>query len=205
MRVGRQLHRGRRMRGGDARSDGRLRAAIVTSRRRGGMQNARRARSSAIAILLAACGSDPAARPTLELGAGGPARATIPDRGLPVPGSSPEATCDAPREGCACDPERDAPVECHSPRVVADEHGRLRCLVGERACDDGVWGTCVYETAYALPSGNARGWSDAPSPCMNCDPSCFEIEDDYAPDPGDLSGRGFGVSLDGGAPGLVMT
>jgi len=115
-------------------------------------------------------------------------------------------SCRVPGPGCRCDPETDAPVECHSDSVVEDEHGRLRCLVGQRSCEDGIWGACAFEGSYSIPGPEERAFADLPVACVNCDPSCFEIGDDYSVDPGSLVGLGSGIAWSPGPPaGIVMS
>lgn len=114
--------------------------------------------------------------------------------------------CSVPGPGCACDPATDVPVECHSDSVVEDEHGRLRCFVGARSCEDGVWGACAFAGSYALPGPGERAFADLPTPCPNCDPSCYEVGDDYSADPGSLVGLGTGIAWSPGPPaGIVMS
>lgn len=119
--------------------------------------------------------------------------------------------CRVPNVGCACDPELDAPVECHSDAAIEDEHGRLRCLVGERSCEGGVWGACAFFSEFEVPQAGERAFGDPPAACPNCDPSCYEIDDDFTlVDPGPLQGSGIiwdgpsgGVIISGGGGGAV--
>ncbi len=80
------------------------------------------------------------------------------------------------QHGCPCDPERDVPVECHSGAPVPDEHGRLRCLAGERSCEGGTWSECVYTDSYSLDPGEFRNHNDPAGrvSCANCDPQCYQ-------------------------------
>jgi hypothetical protein len=125
--------------------------------------------------------------------------------GLPDDGRvSAARECRTASTGCPCDERRDAPVECHSDSPVEDEHGRLRCLVGDRACEDGVWGSCVYSSEYDVSMPGERAFADAPALCLiNCDPLCWFISDDYVADPGPLVGSG--VAWSGVAGGIILS
>lgn len=133
----------------------------------------------------------------------GPAAGGAPD-GFADDGDLDVADCRSPRAGCPCDAKDDAAVECHSDRPTEDEHGRMRCLVGERSCEGGVWGSCVFTSSYDVSPSRQRAFADAPAPCVGvCDPLCWYIADDYAADPGPLNGTA--VSWDGAAGGIVMS
>lgn len=128
------------------------------------------------------------------------------DVGLPDDGTARAFDCRHPETGCPCDPEHDQPAECHSDSPIEDEHGRFRCLVGERACQDGgTWGTCAFTTGFDVSLPGQRAFPDSPAPCGFCDPTCYQISDDYAADPGDLSTHGSGIAWDGAAGGIVMS
>jgi len=164
-----------------------------------------RALLASLAILTTTCGNDTArpgapADPDLPIAPRGGADEGV---GLPDDGDTSSFGCRLPNPGCACDSEADEPVECHSDSAVEDEHGRLRCLVGHRACEDGAWGACVFTSEYRIPRPGERAFGDPPAACGNCDPSCFEIEDDYAADPGALPGTG--ILWDGPSGGIIIS
>jgi hypothetical protein len=81
-----------------------------------------------------------------------------------------------PQHGCPCDAEEDDPVECHSGAPAPDERGRLRCLAGQRSCEDGAWSECVYTDSYLTGPGEFRSHNDPTGrvQCTNCDPQCFQ-------------------------------
>jgi hypothetical protein len=62
-------------------------------------------------------------------------------------------TTGAVRESCPCVGTED-PSECHSDQLFEDEHGRLRCKIGERACQDPegdgsyVWSECILSDQF---------------------------------------------------------
>ena len=124
--------------------------------------------------------------------------------GFPDDGTASPYGCAGSAPGCACDPASDAPIECHSDGLVEDEHGRLRCMVGQRACVDGVWGACAFTAQYDLPQGGRRAFDPTPDPCGNCDPACAILEDDFTTDPGSLASNGTGIVWDPGGPGIVI-
>lgn len=165
----------------------------------------RLARALLIAGLTTTCGN-PAQRPGPPGGEGDdtaePAPDGVPD-GLPDDGDSSSLSCRVPSPGCACDPDVDSPVECHSDSAIEDEHGRLRCLVGHRGCENGHWGACVFTQEYQVPRPGARAFGDPPAACGNCDPSCYEVADDYLADPGALLGTG--VIWDGPSGGIIIS
>lgn len=128
------------------------------------------------------------------------------DLGLPDDGSFRSYDCRHPSAGCPCDPETDAPAECHSESPVEDEHGRMRCLVGERACQNGTWGACAFTSGFDVSLPGERAFADAPAACAGiCDPLCRFITDDYSADPGDLSTHGAGIVWDGPSGGIIMS
>jgi streptogramin lyase len=163
----------------------------------------------ATTALLVGCQPEPTGRP----GPPAPIERTDPGRhdpdpqpGWQTPGIAipTRGDCRVPNAGCACDPETDAPVECHSPGSVEDEHGRRRCLLGHRSCQAGAWGACVYDSDYELSPPGERAFGDPGTSCGNCDPACFEVEDDYSTDPGSLTGHGTDIEWDSGAGGIVI-
>ncbi len=77
--------------------------------------------------------------------------------------------------------------------------------MGERSCQNGSWGACVYAGEYDVSMPGERAFADAPTSCVGvCDPLCWFIEDDYTSgDPGPLPGSG--VAWDPAAVGIVLT
>ena len=68
-----------------------------------------------------------------------------------------------PQQGCPCG-DGDEPVECHSARPEPDQHGRLTCSVGQRTCESGAWGECVYEGTFpAEPADDPMRSIDDPA------------------------------------------
>jgi hypothetical protein len=80
-----------------------------------------------------------------------------------------------PQADCPCDAAE--PVECHSGAPQPDEHGRLRCMVGDRSCVAGAWGECVFTDSYPVdsPAGGMRTATGPPVACGNCDPGCYAV------------------------------
>jgi sugar lactone lactonase YvrE len=113
-------------------------------------------------------------------------------------------------EGAACNGEGDV-AECHSTTPVTSDDGREICLVGERRCEAGRWGTCtaVEERPYPLvgsavsTDGVARQpVVGTPTGCSGCDTSCRLTTDTFDDGVDDLAGPPLLNDGSEDAPGL---
>lgn len=117
-------------------------------------------------------------------------------------------TCTGTREGCACDDEG-ATEACYPDAPIVD--GERICLMGQRSCRHGQWGSCenVHEFEPESRTGVAvAAASDDPFQCASCEPRCFRAADTIRST--DVAEHGMGLVFDpttGGAtnPGSVAT
>ncbi len=115
--------------------------------------------------------------------------------------------CNTPNDGCEC-PSEGQVVSCGSVSSKVGE--TVTCVVGDRACEGGVWSECrpTSMSTMSVPSSNYRlhQVGTMPSPCVAnpCDPFCVHFPSTVTPttDPNTMVGPG-GVELvpTGAGPG----
>jgi hypothetical protein len=113
-------------------------------------------------------------------------------------GHQPDTTsCITPQEGCPCDADAEV-IDCGS--VVRHSEGYTACSIGQRVCENGVWGACEGDKIAMLPDAvpgvQAEGLGTTKACVDNpCDPYCQVVVDDS----NDLDITGHpGLTLDDG-------
>lgn len=151
-------------------------------------------------VSITGCDDDEKAKPLPANNGGGPNTEDCKDedgdgfgagcfKGLDCDDSSADSTnecyrCQTPNEGCPCDTEGKV-VECgHEASRVGD---RVTCVMGERTCHDGEWGSCsaTTMTTQQLAPGqlDLLAVAQNPTPCTAnlCDPFCKRFDASTTP------------------------
>ncbi len=139
--------------------------------------------SGLLALVLAACGSDP-------LPFSSPSSSAMPGR------------CTTPSAGCACAREGEV-VACGEKQSNAA--GNLVCMTGTRQCSGGSWGACdttpgTAPVTHTFGSIRPLGLGSSGACAASCDPFCNAYQDTAAgvTPPGFATGDA-GVTLSGSA------